>query len=517
MYPSYSATIDMKAHKLASTTAVGVRRSGSRVLWGLRHSLPTTEQLLTSGGDARIALAPNKFSSAQADAPSNQYGCPPRPDAAMVALGSCTASIISVAGFAAAELLRSRLLLAVQMELAAQVYARELARQQAELALLCGVTDLSDLKIVFGTSGTDLHTVAAKRCASQAKTSVLTITVDAPETGSGVHAALTGVHAGQRAAAPVSVALRLPDGSLRASQDVDAVVEALVVAAVAAGKRVLLVAVDVSKTGLIAPSAACIAALKRRHVDSLDVLVDACQFRIAPDTLRAYLNLGCMVALTGSKFVTGPAFSGALLLPKSDRQGARKPRVTAPAGADAMNVKPDEAANFGLALRWEAALHELREFRAVPEAQVVAFLARYAAAVREHLAQQTSGESLFEALPVAPLDRQALGAGGGWDGIQTIFPFVPHHPASRGGAALTADETDRLYRALHQGGGELRCQLGQPVACGHRNGAPISALRLCASARLAVEATTGDNADGVINRTLAALDKTAALLRRGAY
>jgi hypothetical protein len=59
----------------------------------------------------------------------------------------------------------------------------------------------------------------------------------------------------------------------------------------------------------------------------------------------------------------------------------------------------------------------------------------------------------------------------------------------------------------------LRCQLGQPVACGQRDGVPVSALRLCASARLIVEATAqnGRQASAVIERALAVLEKTALL------
>jgi hypothetical protein len=56
----------------------------------------------------------------------------------------------------------------------------------------------------------------------------------------------------------------------------------------------------------------------------------------------------------------------------------------------------------------------------------------------------------------------------------------------------------------------LRCQVGQPVPCGHRNGVPLSALRLCASARLVVEAASGGAAQ-VIARAMAVLDKAAWL------
>ena len=59
-----------------------------------------------------------------------------------------------------------------------------------------------------------------------------------------------------------------------------------------------------------------------------------------------------------------------------------------------------------------------------------------------------------------------------------------------------------------------RYQLGQPVSCGKRDGVPVSALRICASARLIVEATTGggEKAARVIGKALAALDKAALLV-----
>ena len=58
----------------------------------------------------------------------------------------------------------------------------------------------------------------------------------------------------------------------------------------------------------------------------------------------------------------------------------------------------------------------------------------------------------------------------------------------------------------------LRCQLGQPVACGKRDGIAVSALRLCASSRLVVEAANGDSA-AVIARALSSLDKVVLLVK----
>jgi len=68
-----------------------------------------------------------------------------------------------------------------------------------------------------------------------------------------------------------------------------------------------------------------------------------------------------MLCITGSKFFGGPAFSGALLVPaKVARKSGRFPM--------------EEAPNFGLLLRWEAALASLRAFRALPEEKTRQFM-----------------------------------------------------------------------------------------------------------------------------------------------
>jgi len=496
--------------------------------------LARTEQLLTEGGDARITLAPGQT--------ANRYDCPPRPDAQLLAFGSSTASVISPAGFAAAERLRHRLLRAGTPD--ASDYARELQRIRGELVSLCGLSGLAELDVVFAASGTDLHLIASQLAAVPQAPATLVVTVNAQETGSGVPAAAAGRHFGNRSAlgmpvtagmpvgrdAHVSVAavpIRRSDGMPRPRTEIDADVEALVRQAVAAGKRVLLVLVDVSKTGMIAPGPDCAAALRRQWPDAVDVLVDACQFRIAPATLQAYLRQDFMVAVTGSKFLTGPTFSGALLIPEKTAARMRARSLSSLSAYSCRADWPDSwrgaraldnVPNFGMLLRWEAALEELRAFRAVSDAGLVEFFDAFALAVQTRL----HDDPCFEPLPLARLDRGTTANTHGWDRIPTIFPFLLYRPGPDGvRQPLAREQSAQVYRMLQQdlagtcgaSVGALRCQLGQPVVCGERDGLPVSALRICASARLAVEAFAG-NRDAVIRRALSALDK-AALLAAG--
>jgi hypothetical protein len=242
--------------------------------------------------------------------------------------------------------------------------------------------------------------------------------------------------------------------------------------------------------------------------------------------VAAYLRQDFLVAVTGSKFVTGPAFSAALLVPEAAAarlQAAPLPRALA--GHCLRGELPDgwrgapelkARANLGLVLRWEAALEEMRRFNALPRTVVARFFGDFAAAVGERLAE----DEAFEPVAVRPLERTGLGAAPSWDRSQTIVPFV----LKRGGRPLTPVETLALQRLMAADlgdwagweGAARRVQLGQPVHCGRRGDAELSAVRLCLSARLAVEALApgGGGAAAMIDEALLALDKAAWLTTR---
>lgn len=463
-----------------------MQRSACRLdVSGCKVVFPTTAQLLISGGDARIALDP--------DSGLNKYGCRPYPDPALLAFGSSTASTISEAGYAAVNRLRERLLQAVDADTLKVFYESERQRIRRELLELAQVSDLG-VELVFATSGTDAHLIAAQYAAADHPLRVVMVAED--ETGSGVAAVLSALDSNGLCR---MVPLRANDGTPRPIADIDTDVTAWVIDAVTLGQRVLLIMVDQSKTGLIAPSPACVMQLHQCHRNQVDVLVDACQFRLAPATLRAYLQQGFMVALTGSKFLTGPSFSAALLRPAAQRRTVRT-------GEDSGEV------NFGLLLRWEAALVELRRFGALPQDEVVHCLEAFVKAVQHRLIN----DPCFAPLAVPQLDRRPLIEARAWDHLPTIFPFLLCHPQTR--LPLSREETLRVYRQLPMTDGSwegiaaLRCQLGQPVACGMRDGMVVSALRLCISAGQISDACEKNDTSGLIEEAMRALDKAARLV-----
>lgn len=497
---------------------------------------PRLQDLLIGGGDGRLALDP--FTS------RNRYGCGPSPDPSLADFGSSTASVISAGGFAAAEALRQRLYDAEPRGPGAATYARELQRLRGRLIALCGLSDLAGLELVFSPSGTDLHMLIAELVGATPGSPLVCVDVEPEETGSGVPAALSGKHFGANAAlgAPVmeggavgaearrfvAVRARAADGALRPAAEIAAELDALGRDVTARGARMLLAVSDVSKTGLISPGLESVLAFKEKFGAQAEVLIDACQFRLSPESLRAYLDHGFMVAITGSKFLTGPSFSGGVFVPPAvaERLGGRliSPGLRAYSargewpqgwvGAAAMS----DTVNLGLLLRWEAAVSELEAFRALPVGKVDAFARRFAGAANAFIAEHP----LFEPLQVRGLDRSAVGGRAeGWDLAPTIFPFLLRHDQGGRGGYLSLAATQDVYRGLYADpfppqAGAVRARLGQPVKCGERDARPISALRLCNSARLIVEAVAGGEAgeQAVIARALAALDRTAEGVRK---
>ena len=111
-----------------------------------------------------------------------------------------------------------------------------------------------------------------------------------------------------------------------------------------------------------------------------------------------------MVALTGSKFLTGPSFSAALLLSAEDRQRL---------GLQNQN----EAGNIGLLLRWEIFAMPISPDDAL-QRNVMEMIQQFASAISHRL----NINPHFEALPVPELSRQPELPG--CDSVQSIFPFL---------------------------------------------------------------------------------------------
>lgn len=472
------------------------------------HILGTAESLLETGGDIRLTRDPKTA--------LNGYGCSHRPRPWAVTFASSTASSCSERGYVAADRARLAATAAVLRGVApARAIRARIEAVRRGIARAFGME--GGARVILAASGTDteLLALALTHLAGRDKP-ILNILIAPEETGRGVPLAAKGRHFAVDTAlghdvvaeAPVAgfrpdtsvanIALREASGAVRPAAVVEAEIEATLAAGIAAGQFVILHGLDLSKTGLLAPSPAFLAKLRAAYGDAFDIVVDACQARLSPAAIRAYLQLGAVVLITGSKFFTGPPFAGAALLPATI--AARLQTGTLPEGLAAYFNRgefPADAAcaaalpaggNYGLALRWQAALAEIRALLRTPPARRAAIIAGFGATARAAIAKQP-GLTLLDAPPIirAPDDEA-------WERLPSIFTFslrAPHDP----GRCLTPTEARNIYFWLNTDLSALIpeapavaariCHIGQPVPLAQPNGTgQMGALRVSAGARL---------------------------------
>ncbi|MDE8347658.1 MAG: hypothetical protein POH28_16020, partial [Acidocella sp.] len=500
----------MAAEKLPSAAAMAAHFTADaaeialvRQVW---QQLGTVDALMETGGDIRLARDPQSA--------LNGYGCSHRPRPWAITFASSTASSSSSRGYVAADRARLRHTLAL---------LRGATRRDASLDTLArvrrGIKRYFGLargtQIVLAASGTDTELLALALAHMEGGgQSVRSVLIAPEETGRGVPAAAAGRHFAVDTARGHDVVFQAPIAGFRADTDVKAialrddagavrpmaVVEAEIIAAVGQGIyegwRVVLHALDLSKTGLLAPTPSFLAGLRARFGGAFDLVVDACQTRLSPASLRAYLALDAVVLVTGSKFFTGPPFAGAAILPP--RIAKRLRGATLPAGLEAYFGRdefPEQcpaaqglppAGNYGLALRWCAALAEMRGFARTDAQARVAILERFGDVVRAAVARMPA----LALLAAPPINRAAAQD---WECLPSIFSFsirAPHEPARN----LTPDEARAVYRWLnadlsavipHKAALARRiCHIGQPVPLPQPDAGLQGVLRVSAGARL---------------------------------
>lgn len=524
----------------ASRLPVPERRFDGGSRYRLRDLFTPLDTLLVSGGDPRLALDPEDR--------VNAYGCAASPEPEIWNFASSTASTISQFAYDRAALAREELMhkcLFDEVEIAFDARCEEMRQE------LRGHLQLSPrVEIVFSPSGTDsqLHALFLARAALGAPP--VTIVVGADQTGSGTPHAARGHHfnwmtasglAVRKDAAVVglagdSIAVPLLDAASDVAMraDADAAVMRAIENSLAQDRRVLLQIMDSSKLGWRAPSEACLDEIAKRWPRKVQVVVDACQARLGRRRLRSYLDRGYMVLITGSKFFGGPAFSGALLVPKGLSRSLDRIEGIAPGFFDyagrcdwpmawtALRSRFERRPNFGQWLRWEAALAEISSYYAMPGAFRAKMLAELAAGIGSMIALSPSLRAVPTATEKAAADDEEFAH-------PTIFPFT----LLRDGKPVSIAETGAVHRALGRDMNEeisgsaadrqiavQRCQIGQPVRLERPNEAPQSVLRLCVGARLVTEAWSPDpaqaqrNVQHVLDRIAHVLVKIELLLDR---
>lgn len=506
--------------------------------------LPTAT-LMSAGGDDRITL--------DEQSGLNSYGCAPEPVRA-ISYSSSTASSISAAAYAHAHAVHHQLRLAVASgESEDAAYTRFLRNARSRIRRVYGLGTKVD--VVFGASGTDLEYLALA-LSLQSGQKVTNIVVEVDEVGSGCLFSQAGQYFAGRTAlgldvekgahlpgfeaeriAVATLRARTDEGPVRGEGDYSAMLLEAAGAAIENGARPLVHIIHRSKTGIVTPSMAAIDALLAAYADGVDLVVDACQGRISPATIDAYLSRGAGVFLTGSKFIGGPPFSAWMLVPPRlaarMKSGTQAPkglahffaRGDAPAGwADLDAILPAKT-NFGLLLRLEAGLFELERLLAMPMERVDAVIAAFGSAMRGLSAAMpfrlieggvddpAAGDHRNQGAPAHPLDRKML----------YVIELTDSHTAS--GKPLSVEQAREVYRGLYTDiSGEFEdawdklvaaeiCHLGQPVKClKYADGEWAPTLRLSLSAPQIFE-MIGLDPDRLVKRFTADIERIAAKIR----
>ena len=466
------------------------------------------DRLLTTGGDPRLIIHPATG--------LNEYGCQPSPCPETPSFSSSTATSISQRAYDRAQVAREALMrsaISIGIEAA---FDERVEEMRDELRTSLGLSPtLAD--VVFSPSGTDSQLQALFLARALLGSELVTVVVAADQTGSGTVNTARGCHFSAATAngsevqkgepiaglahALTSVALPLFDeaGQARPHTTSDAAVLDAVERSVAGGNKVLLQVMDSSKFGWRAPSDHCLETIAESFPEQVQIVVDACQMRLGRARLRRYLERGYIVIVTGSKFFTGPPFSGALLVPATfaghlDAATAIPPGLLEyssssdwPQTWPVLRSRLPVRANFGQWLRWEAAIEEISAYYRVPDHFRLKALTTFGAAVEKLVAASPSLELL-------PWQKRPLDAADEELAQRTIFSFV----VRSGDGLRSLGECRTLYRALasNVASADLRpaanpCLIGQPVALG-RDPSPPAALRISAGARLVSEAWSSD-------------------------
>ena len=343
----------------------------------LENLAKPTEYLLMSGGDLRLNIDEIEL--------LNKYGCRPfpRPDAFTFASSTAT----SVSNFAFDKTDKARSIL-IQNSLKNGFKDTSIAFSKLLKNNLRKIFKLNDAcQIIFSPSGTDSSLQIAAITQIISDKDITHVLVASDETGSGVPAALKGCHfenttalnfpvkkgekiEGFRDIDLIKITFRDENGKLKSSSQLDEEVFTAISKTNELGRHVVLHTMDQSKLGYQSPSEDMIQNLNTLENLSIQIIVDGSQLRLDPKDIQHYLSKGYIVTITGSKYFTGPPYSGALILPESVSKSINSVKNTLPVGLTNYYNQSDWPTswfcsndltggfNYGSYMRWNAAIVE---------------------------------------------------------------------------------------------------------------------------------------------------------------
>lgn len=494
----------------------------------LQFALPT-ERMLVLGGDHRLAVDQNTQ--------LNGYGCRPFPRPEAITFSSSTATSISKYAYDLVEKRRQQFI-SEAIENGVETAAAGLAQEvRAGICHQLGIgSDLAE--VIITASGTDSFLIAQGLTRLISDSPLVTLIVGVDESGSGVKLALQerhfadetalsyAVHKGQPLSTgnnqerQIDIPVRDKFGDAVPIGVLDSQVRDLVITHAEAGSCVVVHAMNHSKLGYCGPSRTLLIELKQRFGPKVCVVVDACQMRLDREEIIEYLKYQMIVIVTGSKYFTGPPFSGAILIPEHIVHDIQENGAKFDTGFNSYCAREDlpkrlrtilrggsKSFNLGSIFRWVAAISEMERYYAIPPAIRVNAVSQFCARV----------EDILLATPFIELHCQKtppIMALGELSGRRMIFPFFLHYNHDGARRVCSEKQMHQIYILLNQdcsmlfpynNAREFRllaqmCHIGQPVPVMHRSGVSTAVLRISVGARIFSESFS--KSTGTIVNTL---------------
>lgn len=472
-----------------------------------------TEYLLMAGGDLRLNIDEIEL--------LNKYGCRPFPRPDAFTFASSTASSVSNFAFDKTDKVRSIL---INNSLKSGFKKTTIEFTELLKNNLRKIFKLNEeCEIIFSPSGTDSSLQIAAITQIISEKEITHILVASDETGSGVASALKGCHfenttalnfpikngdriEGFRDVDLIKIPFRDENGALKSSSLLDDEVFNAISKTNELGRHVVLHTMDQSKLGYQSPSDGFIEKLNTLKKLSIQIIVDGSQLRLDPKDIQNYLSKGYIVTITGSKYFTGPPYSGALILPKNVNKLIRSVKTTLPKGLTQYYNHTDwpkswfcsnelsEGYNYGSYMRWNAAIVEMDRYYKTPILYRNMGIEMFCNFIEDSI---KDANFLVPIYSDETKTKTYYSKEFGIRNIRTIFPFF----ILKDNKALSLDKVKKLYLLLNSDLSDYfkdssieiirlaaqKCHIGQAVNVKYSNDIESAVLRISLGARVISE------------------------------
>ncbi|WP_396601005.1 hypothetical protein [Algibacter sp. R77976] len=499
-----------------------------------------SEYLLMDGGDLRLNIDEVKL--------LNKYGCRPFPRPEAFTFASSTATSVSNFAFDKTDKARSIL---IKNSLKNGFTNTTIDFSESLKNNLKSIFKIkNECEIIFSPSGTDASLQIAAITQIITDKEITHVLVASDETGSGVPAALKGCHfenttalnfpikkgdriEGFRDVELIKIPFRDENGQLKSVSQLDSETFKAITDTHKQGRQVVLHVMDHSKLGYQSPSEDMMEELNKLDDLSMQVIIDAAQLRLDPEDIQDYLEKEYIVSITGSKYFTGPPYSGALIFPENVSKLIDAAKCKLPKGLTQYFNHSDwptswfcskelsDGFNYGSYMRWNAAIVEMDRYFKTPILYRNMGIEMFCNFVEDSI----QGSSFLE--PVYNDESRTNtfeNKGFKIRNIRTIFPFFILQDET----PLPIDQVKKLYMLLnsdisaHFDGEPIetlrlaaqKCHIGQAVNVKYSNGVQSAILRISLGARVLSESWVNRDISLFFRNIESQLDQITVIIKK---